>query len=171
MHKVLEKVKEEFLSMLPPTIFFFVMFHVVSLVRVLIAKDTAEFHPLETISLAVGALLLGKAVLIADLLPEFNLYPKQPLIYNVIWKTVIYQAMVMAIYYVERLVDFSRKAGGIVAGNEKLLAETVWPHFWAIQIILFVLMLMYCTGRELMRAIGEDKVRRMFFGPRPLPTF
>jgi hypothetical protein len=27
----------------------------------------------------------------------------------------------------------------------------VWPHFWAIQIFLLVLILMYCTMRELVR--------------------
>jgi hypothetical protein len=46
-----------------------------------------------------------------------------------------------------------------------LLAEIVWPHFWAIQILLVVLILMYCTMRELCREIGGDKVRRIFFGP------
>ncbi len=39
-----------------------------------------------------------------------------------------------------------------------------------VQIVLLVLILMYCTMRELVRAIGKDKVRRMFFGPLPLPT-
>ena len=31
--------------------------------------------------------------------------------------------MASIIHYLERLVDFSRQAGGIVAGNEKVLAE------------------------------------------------
>jgi hypothetical protein len=65
----------------------------------------------------------------------------------------------------EHLVHFWREAGGFIAGNEKLLAETVWPHFWAIQIFLVMLILMYCTTHELVRVIGGDKVRRMFFGP------
>ena len=69
------------------------------------------------------------------------------------------------------VLDFSRQAGGIVAGNEKLLAEIVWPHFWAVQIILFMLIVMYCTTRELIRVIGKEKVLRMFFGPMPLPAF
>jgi hypothetical protein len=46
----------------------------------------------------------------------------------------------------------------------------VWQHFWATQILLFVLILMYCTGRELIRVIGKDRVRRLFFGPLPLPA-
>jgi len=49
------------------------------------------------------------------------------------------------IHYLERLVDFWRQAGGLVAGNQKLLSEIIWPHFWAIQIILFVLIAAYCT--------------------------
>jgi len=147
-----------------------VMLHIVSIVRVLLAKG-ATFQPLTTVSIAVAALILGKAVLIADLLPAINRYPNRPLIYNVMWKTVIYWLIAALIHYLERLLEFSRQAGGIVAGNEKLLAEIVWPHFWAIQIILFVLILMYCIGRELVRVIGRDKALRLFFGPPPLPSF
>jgi hypothetical protein len=52
-----------------------------------------------------------------------------------------------------------------------LLASIIWPHFWAIQIILFVLILAYCMGRELVRVIGREKVLRTFFGPLPLPKY
>jgi hypothetical protein len=131
----------------------------------------SHFEPLSTISIAVAALILGKAVLIADMLPAINRYPNKPLAYNVAWKTVIYWLMATLLHYVERLIDFARQAGGIVAGNQKLLAEIVWPHFWAVQIILFVLILAYCTARELVRVIGREKILRLFFGPTPLPEF
>jgi hypothetical protein len=170
MHKVLEKLKEEFFAVLPPTLFFFVALHIVAVVRVLMARGS-HFEPMSTISIAIAALLLGKAVLIADLLPVINRYPDKPLVYNVTWKTAIYLLVAAVIHYLERLVDFSRQAGGLAAGNAKLLAEIVWPHFWAVQIILFVLILVYCTARELVRVIGRDKVLRVFFGPPPLPTF
>jgi hypothetical protein len=48
-----------------------------------------------------------------------------------------------------------------------LLDEVVWPHFWAIQLWLLVLLFLYCALRELVRALGADEVRRMFFGPLP----
>ena len=170
MHKIFDKLKEEFFAILPPTIFFFVALHLVTFIRVLIAKGS-HFQPLSTVSIAIASLILGKAVLIADMLPPINRYPNKPLAYNIAWKTVIYLLMATVIHYVERLIDFSREAGGLAAGNAKLLADMVWPHFWAVQIILFLLILVYCTARELGRVIGREKMLRLFFGPKPLPAF
>jgi hypothetical protein len=163
MGKVSEKIKEEFLAMIPPTIFFFFTLGLVAVVRMLMTKGTGL--PISTpIQVAVGALILGKAVLIADMLPIINRYPDKPLAYNVAWKTTIYVLAALVIHYLERLADFWKDAGGFVAGNEKLLAEMVWPHFWAIQIILVVLIFNYCVMHELARAIGPSKLRQMFFG-------
>jgi hypothetical protein len=170
MHKILEKLKEEFFAVLPPTIFFFVMLHVVTTIRVLMAKGS-HFEPLSTTSIAVASLILGKAVLIADMVPAINRFPDKPLAYNVAWKTIIYLLLASVIHYLERLIDFSRQAGGVVAGNEKLLAEIVWPHYLAVQILLFVLILVYCTAHEVVRVIGKEKTLRLFFGPTPLPEF
>jgi hypothetical protein len=170
MHKIVEKLKEEFFAILPPTIFFFVALHLVTFIRLLIAR-ASHFEPLSTISIAIASLILGKAVLIADMLPPINRYPNKPLAYNVAWKTAIYWVMASVIHYLERLIDFSREAGGLAAGNAKLLAEMVWPHFWAVQIILFMLILVYSTARELGRVIGREKMLRLFFGPMPLPAF
>jgi len=170
MHKIFEKLKEEFFAILPPTIFFFVALHIVTFIRMLMTKGS-HFEPLSTVSIAVASLILGKAVLIADLLPPINRYPDKPLAYNVAWKTTIYLVVAGVIHYLERVIDFSRQAGGIVPGNEKMLTDMVWPHFWAVQIILFVLILMYCTAHELVRVIGKEKMLRLFFGPTPLPAF
>jgi hypothetical protein len=169
MRKLLTTLKKEFFELLPPTIFFFVALHILAFVRVLMAKGTPGISPLFTGSIAVAALILGKAVLIADILPMINRFPNKPLVYNIAWKTLIYWLMATLIHYLERLIDFWRQAGGFVAGNKKLLAEMVWPHFWAIQIILFTLIVMYCTMHEMVRVIGKEKALRMFFGPMPIP--
>jgi hypothetical protein len=167
-HLKMTKLKEEFFKILPPTIYFFVALHIVMFVRVLMLEGTG-IRASSSVSIAVAALILGKAVLLADMLPMINRFPDKPLIYNVAWKTLIYWLVATLIHYLERLVDFWRQAGGLVAGNEKLLAEIVWPHFWAIQIILLVLIVMYCTMHELVRVIGREKVLRIFFGPLPVP--
>jgi hypothetical protein len=115
----------------------------------------------------VAALVLGKSVVIADLLPFINRYPEKPLIWNICWKTTLYVVMALLIHYLERLYDFWKEAPGVFAANQKLLAEIVWPHFWAIQIVLAVLIGTYCVMGELVRVIGADKMKAMFFGPLP----
>ena len=164
MNKLYEKIKEEFFALLPLTIFFFITLGLVAVLRVLMLKGTGI--PVSTpVQVAIGALILGKAVLIADMLPAVNRYPDKPLAYNVVWKTVIYFVAALALHYLERLVDFWKETGGFVSGNEKLLAEMVWPHFWAIQIVLFLMIFAYCVMREVARAIGPKKLRELFFGP------
>src|SRR5213080_5596693 len=108
MSKILSKLKEEFLALLPPTIFFFVALHIVTFIRVLMLKGTG-ISPLSSISVAVAALILGKAVLLADMLPMINRFPHKPLIYNVAWKSSIYLVVSLFIHYLEHLVDFWRQ--------------------------------------------------------------
>ncbi len=161
-NKYVEKFKEEFLAVLPPTFFFFISLHIVGLVRVLMTQGTG-LPVTSSIQIALAALILGKAVLLADLWPPINRFPEKPLVYNIVWKTVIYYAVASFIHYLERLYDFSKEAGGIVQGNEKLLSEIVWPHFWALQIILLVIIFNYCVIRELGRVLGERRMIHMFF--------
>ena len=164
MSKLSAKIKEEIKELLPPTIFFFFALHLVAMIRFLMLEGDGITLGTSA-SVTVSALILGKAVLIADLLPFINRYPHKPLVYNIAWKTSIYFLVAMLVHYLERLAEFWRDAGGLVAANEKLLAEIVWPHFWAIQIFLFLLILMYCTMREFVRVIGRDEMLRMLFGP------
>ena len=162
MNKTVEKLKEEFLAVLPPTAFFFVALHIVGLVRALTTQGTG-LPVMSSAQIALAALIIGKAVLLADLWPAINRFPQKPLMFNIAWKTVIYYVVASFIHYLERLYDFGKEAGGFVAGNEKLLATIVWPHFTAIQIVLLVIIFNYCVIRELGRAIGEERLLRMFF--------
>ncbi|GAA7767556.1 MULTISPECIES: hypothetical protein [Cupriavidus] len=166
MSKLIGTIKHEFMEMLPPTIYFFVILHIVAIIRALMVKGTGiELET--TASVALAALILGKAVLLADMLPFINRFPEKPLIWNVGWKTVMYSLVALFIHYLERLYDFWKEAPGFAAANKLLVSEINWPRFWAIQILLLTLVLMYCTLAELARAIGREKFKRAFFGPLP----
>ena len=164
MSNLSEKIKEEVLALIPPTVFFLFTLSLVAVIRVLMLKGTG-IPVSSAVQIVVAALILAKAVVIADLLPFINRYPDKPLAYNIAWKTAIYTLVALVIHYLERLIDFWKEAGGFLAANQKLLAEIVWPHFWAIQIVLVVLIFNYCTMHELVRAIGRDKMRALLFGP------
>jgi hypothetical protein len=161
----MEKVKEELLALIPPTVFFFIALHIIAVVRRLMTEGTGL--PISSSAqIAIAALIIGKAVLLADMWPAINRFPEKPLIYNIAWKTTIYFLAASFIHYLERLYDFSKSSGGVAAGNAKLLQQIIWPHFWAMQIILLVVILNYCVIRELGRSLGEERVFRLFFYPR-----
>jgi hypothetical protein len=156
-------IEHEFWEVLPPTIFFFVSFHIVLLDRALMAKEYG-FKAASMAAATVAALLVAKVVLIADKLPMINRFPEKPLMYNVVWKTVIYVAASLLLHYLEHLLPTWWRMGSFGAANEHLASKIVWPHFWAIQLWLTVLIFVYCSLRELVRVIGRHRVMQIFFG-------
>ena len=166
VNKLAKTIKHELAEMVPPTIYFFVVLHIVAFIRVLMTKGTG-IEMATSLSVTIGALILGKAVVLANALPFINRYPDKPLIWNVCWKTGLYFLVALLIHYLERLYDFWKEAPGFAAANQQLLAEIVWPHFWAVQILLAVLVLNYCVASELARIVGPDALKTIFFGPLP----
>jgi hypothetical protein len=94
-------------------------------IHVLMLKGTAIYTS-SSISIAVAALILGNAVLVADMVPMINRFPNKPLTYNIAWKTAIYLLISAVLHYLERLIDFWRETGSFVAGNERLLSLIIW---------------------------------------------
>lgn len=164
MGKVWDGVRREIREAIPPAIFFFFAFQLLAFTKSLMLReygvDTWTF-----VGTTVGALVVAKVVLIADHLPFVNKFPTKPLIYNVVWKTMIYYAASFVVRYIEHLIHFWRKSGSFEGANRMIIEEIVWPHFWAVMIWLLVLLLAYCTIREFQRVVGPERVRRMFFGP------
>ncbi len=159
----MEKLREEIRELIPPTLYFFVSLHLIAFVRVLMLKGSG-LALATSASVTLAALILAKAVVLADLLPFINRYPARPLVWNIAWKTAVYLLAATVLHYLERLVEFWRAAGGFVAGNEKMLAEQVWPHFWAEEIFIGLVILIYCTMAELVRVLGADRMREIFLG-------
>jgi len=157
------RVKHLIHEMIPPAIFFFVSFQLLAFTRALMLKRYG-IEVTTFVVATIGALVAAKVVVLADLLPFINRFPGKPIIYNIAWKTPIYFVVAFVVHYLEELFDFYRKAGDLGAANRQMLDDVIWTRFWAIQIWLMVLLLVYCTMQELLRALGRDKVRELFFG-------
>jgi hypothetical protein len=158
-----KRIHHELLELLPPTIFFLIAFHVIAISRALMLLQYGVSASTFA-GATIGALVVAKVVLIADLLPFINRFPEKPLIYNVVWKTVIYVLGALVVHYLEHLIPLWWRDGDFVAANSHLMTEVVWPHFWAVQLLLVVLLFVYCAFREFVRAVGRREVVAMFFG-------
>ncbi len=166
MSKFTTTIKHEIIEMLPPTIYFFVILHIVAIIRALMIRGTGISLPTSG-SVTIAALVLSKSVLLANMLPFVNRFPEKPRVWNVGWKTLMYTLVALFVHYLEHLYDYWKEVPGILAANHKLISELNWLQFWAIQILLVVLIVMYCVIAELARVIGRDKLKTMFFGPMP----
>jgi hypothetical protein len=163
MSKFSHSVKQLVREMIPPAVFFFITFQLLAFTRALMLKQYGVDVP-TFLTATIGALVAAKVVVLADLLPFINRFPGRPLIYNIAWKSPIYFVAAFVVHYLEELFHCYRQTGGLASASHQLLDEVIWSRFWAIQIWLMVLLLVYCTMDELVRGLGRDRVRELFFG-------
>ena len=156
-------MKTEFLHVLPPTIFFLISFNIVAITTLLMLKDRGiELPPFVVATLL--ALVVGKVILVADHLPFINRFPDKPLIYNILWKTLIYWLVVFVVRYIEHYIPYLKTHGDLWQAHLYLVGDVEWRRFFAIQIWLLVLFIFYSVLFEFVRILGQARVRKMFFG-------
>ena len=163
MQKILRAIKGELLEVIPPAIFFFVAFNVITYTKKLMLEQYGiEFSGF--VAATVGALIVAKVVLIADKIPFINKYPDKPLIYNVVWKTAIYVVVALVVRFLEYLIPLWRQYRNLSLAAEHLWGEIIWAHFWVINIWIVCLFFVYVSFREFARAVGEERFFKMFLG-------
>jgi hypothetical protein len=160
--RLLHEVREA----LPPTIFFFVGFNFVVLTSNLLVAQ--YLIGLTNFMLAtMAALVVGKAVLVANKIPLLRRYDRAALIKPILFKTVFYWVIVFFARLLERFVHF------VVEGNPPgdfvpyLITTFSWQRFSAISLWIFVLFLIYVTVSEFSQLFGPGELRRLFFTSRP----
>ncbi len=95
-------VKKEAAEAVLPMAFFFVSFQAIALSRALMLEQYGIVAAAGSfIEVTIAAMVVAKVVLIADHLPFVNQFPDRPLIYNVLWKTLIYQVAAVLVRYAE----------------------------------------------------------------------
>jgi hypothetical protein len=162
MPKLLQMMGRLFREMVPPFLFCLIMFHILAVTRMLALREFG-IRVSDTALTTVLALLVAKAIVIADKIPFINLYPRRPLIYTVILKTITFSLVSLVFLFVEEYTHCVLHYGGDQA-SAHLMSQNNWPMFWFRQIWLSITLLAYCAGMELVRAIGAERVEEIYFG-------
>lgn len=164
--RIIAGLRHEFLSVLPPTLFFFAGFQLILYTKqVILAEHRIAFHGFMLAT--VAALVVGKAVLVADKMPFLRRFDRAPLIQPILFKTAVYCVFVFIARLIEVFVRF-----WLVEGNppgaflSHLAAAFTWHRFIAIQMWVFVLFLIYVTASELNALFGDGELRRILFTRR-----
>jgi len=160
-----EKLEHELRELIPVTVFFFGTFQLLALTQSLMLEEFG-IRVSDFLAATVMALVVAKVILITDHFPLVNRFSHKPLSHNVAWKTAIYFVASLVVRYVEHLIHFWRQTGNFGEANRRLFDEIVWPHFWGIQLWLLILLLVFCTFRELVGALGRERVIAVLFHDR-----
>jgi len=154
----------EFRQMLPPTIFFFLGFNLILFTKRLILEDyliqfTGFF--LATVS----ALVIGKVVLVAEMMPLLRRFDGEPLAKPILFKTVVYTLLVLVARLLEAFVHYVAGGGAVGRGGfiEEQLGSFSWHRFIATQMWIFVLFLVYVTANEINQLLGDGELFKIFF--------
>ena len=157
-------VWHEFIALLPAIGYFFVAFSILTVNEDLVLGKL-ELSPADLLRPLVGALLVSKILLIANMISLIDKFPDKPLIWGVARKTLVYWLLSILFQLVETAVDHLLDGGGLAGAIGGVVDEASGSRFILVQMWLFVLLAVFVTLQQLILAVGAQRVREMFFGP------
>jgi hypothetical protein len=155
----------EMRHMLPPTLYFFCAFNIIVHTTNLLTRSYF-FALSHFLAATLLALLVGKAVLVADKIRVIDRFRGAPLIKPILYKTVFYVLVVTLFRIAEQFVHFSVDSDGFRVAFQEAIGAFTWRRFAAIEIWLFTCFLIYVSVTELSAALGPGRLRQLLFGPR-----
>lgn len=165
MNRAVAWLKREIVEAIPAAVYFFVGFQIIAVSDALMLEEYGI--RVSTFMLAtVAALVAAKVVLILDAMPFVNRFASAPLLVSIVWKTLLFLLLVGAFKYLEHLLPLLREHRDLLVANRRLFTEIEWPRVFAATIWLIVLFAGFCTGRELGRVLGRERLRRIFLESR-----
>lgn len=160
--KIFGRIGKEIRNIFPAIVYFFLAMSLFNLTFGWLLKEAGS-RLMTFPRIIIISIIIGKIMLVADVMPFLNRFPNRPLIYNTVWKTSIYSFFGFLFLVVEKLVPFFFKYD-FQSAWQHMVADTSWPRLIVAQIWLVMLFLFFVLFRELTIAIGKDKLQRLFFG-------
>ena len=156
----------EFKLLLPPTIYFFCAFNLISFTTNLLARHYwfALSHFLFATTMA---LIVGKVILVSQRLTFLERFRDAPLVWPILFKTVFYSVVVALVRVLEVFIHIARDDRGMRVAFDATVDAFTWQRFTAVQTWLFVCFLIYIAFKELTARLGGGELMRLWFQRRP----
>ena len=155
----LKKVRDEVKEVLPAIVFLFVTFHLIAFTNSLLL-ESYRITPTRSMFATIGALVGGKAILVANRLPITHFFRTRPLVLCVLWRSIVYGTFCALFLTTEHFVS------GALHG--KTPAETIASqhisaaHVCANALWLAVSLVLFNSYVELDRVFGKGTLRKVF---------
>ncbi len=153
MENVWRWLKKEFFELLPVFLFFLFFTSLLKITEWAILKELGIKEGVVK-KVLIFTFVIAKVFIVLDKIKVIKNLEKKPLIYNIIWKTILYSIAITLARLIEQL--FSHSFGEII--------ETFgYPRFWIILVWTTVLTFIFSAVRELFKKIGKDNFLKLFF--------
>ena len=162
--KAISWIKRELFHIVPIFAFFLISFTLINWVEAFLFEHMGV-TPFRFAEVALAAALIAKVVLVVDHWSLTNRYRNRPLIYPILWKTVLYWFILLVVRFLIRLIPFLVGAHDRFEGEwDQFLRNNNWNLFISIQFYYLLLLCIFVTFQELTLKLGSTKMRRLFFG-------
>ncbi|HUN58676.1 MAG TPA: hypothetical protein VMU41_11215 [Candidatus Binataceae bacterium] len=149
-------------EMLPPVTFFFVALMLIYTALKLLALQY-DVHFIAFARAAIGAVILGKIVLLMEMAQRKRKPSNYPRAIVVVYRTLIYALAVIVFEFGERFARAWYKTGSVSQGAALVKASANLDHFLALLILGCMVLAAYLATQEISQAMGEGELTRLFF--------
>ncbi len=161
--RLIRWLRREIAHILPVFLFFLVTFSLINLTERFLF-ERAGLIPFSFTEVAVAAGVIAKVFLVIDHLPFVDLCSRKPLIYKIVWKTILYWWIVILVRMSVRFIPYLFGGDGWDGDVRAFIDHLDWRLFISVQSYYLMLLVIFVTSRELTSAIGEKKMKHIFFG-------
>ena len=130
MRKLGAFVAKEVREVLPATILFLCLFHMIALTKAVALRDYSR-SALRATTATVGALIVAKAILLVEALSISRRFSRHRVL-HLLCKTLLFGTVALLFRFVEEFIELASKHGELVAATKGMFHEISWPLFWVL---------------------------------------
>jgi hypothetical protein len=159
---LLQTIKHEVKQVGLITLYFLFCFGIILwLKKLFLAQYEVEYYALS--AAVVGALVIGKVVIILDKTRLGNRFEGQALYKDILYRSFVYTLVVILVLFAEHVFHARHEAGGIVSAAVDVFQHRDADHLLATIVCVSMSFIGYNVISAISRHLGEGELVRLFF--------